>query len=221
MDGLKKPRKRLSLPGSQSGLKKIALKRLPRKEASLRRFLKGTGISPSQVETCPNITSVFPNRRSVLEALRFSQEPAAIAFLQVYDDAPSFDRNSIPFEAIALKSKANIAELLGAMMLSFQSYQAQKSAALVMDEHPGLVAASVKFAKKSRGIQDRKMLHEAVRFLPTPKGQSFNFNFGKPEDEKEDSGEATTPEVNELFPMITDRQEKWQADRSRMLEGEN
>lgn len=139
--------------------------------------------------------------------------------MQVYDETPVCDRKQISFEAVALKSRANIAELLGAMMLSFQSYQAQKSAALVMDEHPGLVAASVKFAKKYKGIQDRKMLHEAVRFLPTPKGQSFNFNFGKPEDDKDDSGAATAPEVNDIFPAITDRQEKWQADRSRMLEG--
>lgn len=183
------------------------------------RFLKGTKITPSQVETCPNISSVFPNRKSVLEALRFSQEPAAIAFLQVYDETPDGDRKNLPLEAVALKSQANFAELLGAMMLAFQAYQGQKSAALVMEEHPGLVAATVKFAKKSKGVQDRKMLHEAVRFLPTPKGQSINLNFPGNQNDKADEGEATSPEMDAMFPLITHREEKWQQDRTKLLEG--
>jgi hypothetical protein len=156
----------------------------------------------------------------VIDALRFSAAPAAIGFLQTYDATPSCDRRLLSFEAIALKCQANFAELFGAMMLAFQSFQAQKSAALVMGEHPGIVAASVKFAKKSKGIQDRKMLHEAVRFLPTPKGSSINFNFPGKESEPPDEGEATSPEMEALFPMITHREEKWQHDRSRMLEGD-
>jgi len=141
--------------------------------------------------------------------------------LQVYDETPERDRKQIPFEAVALKAGVGSAPLLGAMMLAFQSYQAQKSAALVMGEHPSIVAASVKFAKKSRGIQDRKMLHEAVRFLPTPKGQSINLNFGEKEKPEADEGPAESPEMDALFPMITNREEKWQADRSRVLEDGN
>jgi len=185
----------------------------------LLRFLKGTQISSSQVETAPNISSVFPNRKSVIEALRFSQEPEAIAFLQVYDETPERDRKQIPFEAVALKAGVGSAPLLGAMMLAFQSYQAQKSAALVMGEHPSIVAASVKFAKKSRGIQDRKMLHEAVRFLPTPKGSSINFNFpGDQEKPEADEGPGTEPEFYNLFPDISQKQEEWQRDRTKLLE---
>jgi hypothetical protein len=157
----------------------------------------------------------------VIDALRFSAEPSAIAFLQVYDKTPECDRKQISFEAMALKSKVNFAELLGAMMLAFQSFQAQKSAALVMGEHPSIVAASVKFAKKSKGIQDRKMLHEAVRFLPTPKGSNINFNFGDKEKPEADEGPLQEPEMDALFPLITNREEKWQTDRSRMLESKN
>jgi hypothetical protein len=184
------------------------------------RFLKGTGIKPSQVETAPNLSSILGQRTSVIDAMRFSQEPAIAAFLKVYDATPACDRKQIPFEAVALKAGCNFSELLGAAILSFRSVQAQKSAVLAMEAHPDLVTATAKFAKKSKGIQDRKMLHEAVGFLPTPKGQSINLNFGK-EEKSDADATATEPEVNELFPMITNRQEKWQADRSRMLESEN
>ena len=154
--------------------------------------------------------------------MRFSQEPAVIEFLKVYDSTPVCDRKQVPFEAVALKAQCNFSELLGAIILSFRSVQAQKSAVLAMGSHPDVVQATINDALSVKGAVAQKMLHEAVGFLPTPKGASINFNIGQPtEDKNEDQGEATAPEVNELFPMITEKQEKWQADRSRMLEGNN
>lgn len=170
----------------------------------------------------PNITSYFPTRRSVLDAIRFSEEPSVVSFLKVYDAIPSCDRKQISFEAIALKAHCNFAELLGAMMFSFKATQVQKSAMRALDAHPDLVSASIQDAMVPGAVQAKRMMHEAVGFLQTPKGPSINFNFGKPEDGKQnDASEATAPEVNELFPMITDRQEKWQHDRSKMLESGN
>lgn len=158
----------------------------------------------------------------MIEAIRFSQEPAVSAFLKVYDDTPACDRKQISFEAVALKAQVNFTELLGAMMFSFRSVQAQKSAAIAMEAHPGIVAASTKFARKPKGIQDRKMIHEAVGFLPTAKGQSINLNFGDQNPkESDDDAAAVEPQIDKLFPRITERQENWQADRSRMLEGGN
>lgn len=185
------------------------------------RFLRGTGIKPSQVESVPNISAYFPNRQSVLDAIRFSPEPAVAAFLEAYDSAPSEDRKHISFEAIALKAGCNVAELLGAMMFAFRSSQTQKSAMRALDAHPDLVNATILDAMVPGAVQAKKMLHEAVGFLPTPKGASINLNFGNREKDEADDGEPTAPEVNELFPMITERQEKWQADRSKMLEGGN
>ena len=218
-NGFQKQKTRLVLRGSLSGSKKVALKRLPRRDASLLRFLKGTGIKPSQVETAPNLTSFFPNRKSVIDAIRFSQEPSAISFLRVYDSAPERDRKQISLEAIALKAQCNFTELLGAMMFSFKASQVQKSAMRALDAHPDVVSATILDAMVPGAVQAKKMLHEAVGFLQTPKGASINFNFGHPEEEKQDNmAEATSLEVNELFPMITERQEKWQHDRSKMLE---
>lgn len=148
--------------------------------------------------------------------MRFSQEPSIAAFLKVYDKTPAFDREQLPFEAIALKARSNFTELLGAIILSFRSVQAQKSAVLAMEAHPRVVEATSKFAQQERGFQDRRMLHEAVGFVPTPKGASINFNFGQ--DEKPAPDQVSTPNYDELFPSISHKQEDWQKDRTKLLE---
>lgn len=204
---------------SRKGSNKLAVSRQPRAKAALSRFLKGTGIKPSQVENAPNLTSYFPNKKLVIEAIRFSQEPVVTDFLKIYDSTPVCDRKQISFEAMALKAEVDFNALLGAMMFSFTAMQKQKSAMIAMDAHPGIVSATAKFAKKAKHVQDRKMLHEAVGFLPTPKGQSINLNFPGSKDESPDSGDAASPEFDGLFPLITKKQEGWQADRSKMLEG--
>lgn len=219
MGGLMSDPPKPSRRASSKDSKKLALKHQPRAKAALLRFLKGTGIKPSHIETAPNLTSYFPNKKLVIDAIRFSQEPAVVDFLKVYDSTPVCDRKQISFEAIALKARVDFNALLGAMMFSFRHMTKTKSALIAMEAHPGVVAATAKFAKKAKHVQDRKMLHEAVGFLPTPKGQSINLNFPGTEKEAPDSGEAGSPEFDGLFPLITKKQEGWQHDRSKMLEG--
>jgi hypothetical protein len=222
-DGSTKNLKKLNLLASPSGSKKVTLRRLPRKDAALLRFLKGTGISPSQVETAPNLTAIIGKRTSVIESMRFSQEPSVVGFLKVYDQTPVCDRKQISFEAVALKAGCNFNELLGAIILSFRSVQAQRSAIIAMEHHPNVVEATVGYAMTEDGFKDRRMLHEAVGFVPTPKGASINVNFPgvATANSGDDDAAATEPEIDNVFPRITNKLEKWQADRSRMLEGEN
>lgn len=221
LNGLERSPKKRSLQGSNNGSRKLASKRLSRKSAALLRFLKGTGLKPAQIDTAPNLTSYFPNKKLLIEAIRFSPEPVVVNFLKVYDSTPICDRKQISFEAIALKARVDFNALLGAMMFSFRDMTKNKSALIAMEAHPGIVAATAKFAKKAKHVQDRKMLHEAVGFLPTPKGQSINLNFPGSKEDAPSGGDATEPEFDGMFPRITSRQEGWQADRSRMLEGEN
>lgn len=221
MTGSTKRRKTLNLPGSRNA--SIKLKRLPRKDAALLRFLKGTGLKPSHIDTAPNLSSILGKRSSVIDAMRFSQEQTVVDFLKVYDSTPVCDRKQIPFEAVALKARCNFSELLGAIILSFRSVQAQKSAVEAMALHPQIVAAGARVALTDGGVSDRKMLHEATGFLPTHKGTSINFNVGqngKP-DASEDDAAAVETDMEHLFPRTVRKQEEWQADRTRMLEGGN
>lgn len=159
--------------------------------------------------------------------MRYSRHPAILQFLDVWDDTPVADRKQIPFEAVALKAKVDIAELIGAYLLSFRTLQQQKSALIAMTHHPDVVEDTIEFAGRRDGISDRRMLHEAVGFLPTPRGLSITQNFAnlanqpEAETEPEKVETATAPDIEDIFPMINDREEKWQQSRQKLLEGTN
>jgi len=154
----------------------------------------------------------------VIDAMRFSSEPSIIAFLHVYDSTPVCDRKQIPLEAVVLKAKVDCNTLLGAIVMSYRSFQAQKVAMLAMASHPDVIKSTIKYAKMQHGERDRRMLHEAVGFLPTPKGASINFNFPQNQDEQEEAPEVDVPpDVDDLFPLVSSRQEKWQNNRQKLL----
>lgn len=150
--------------------------------------------------------------------MRYSSNPEVGKFLKVYDDTPKFDRDQIPFSAFAIKAGCNIPELLGAIVLCFRDYQAQKSAIKVMAAHPKVLDSTIMYAGMPGGERDRRMIHEMVGAIKTPKGTNINFNFGNdtPEPEKP---EDTPPEVNEIFPVINSKQEEWQGKRQKLLSG--
>jgi hypothetical protein len=116
----------------------------------------------------------------------------------------------------------NISELLGATLLAFKSLQSQKSALKVMNEHPEIVTKTIQFAKKKLGVADRRMIHEAVGFLPSPKGSSMNLNLNMGAAPKvpaaliEDS-----QEMEDVFPSISSNQQEWQTNKSKLLKETN
>lgn len=158
--------------------------------------------------------------------MRYSRHPAILQFLKTWDRISARDRLHIPFEAVALVAGVDIAELIGAYLLSFRTLQQQKSALKAMAGHPEVVEDTIRWASHRDGTADRKMLHEAVGFLPTPRGVSITQNFGQlpepPEEkDKEKLETATAPDIDDIFPQINDREEKWQDSRQKLLEGKN
>ena len=163
----------------------------------------------------------------MIDGMRFSEEPEIVSFLKVYDETPRCDRNRIPLEAFAMKAQVSFKGLCGAFMLCFRSIQIQTSAMVALREHPDVVESTAQFARLASGDRDRRMLHEAVGFLPTSKGASINFNFpGAEKEMPENEAPATddvlvAPDVNDLFPMINEKQEGWQQLRTKMLQEKN
>lgn len=151
--------------------------------------------------------------------MRFSSDPSVRQFLKIWDATPTCDRKQIPFEVIALKARVDVNQLIGAYIMSFRSLQAQKSSLKAMAAHPKLVDSTILYAGMPGGERDRRMLHEAVGFLPTPKGLTINQNFGANQESGDSPDEPPTQiEVDDLFPMINEKQEKWQANRTKLLE---
>ena len=194
----------------------------PRKLLALKRLFKGTSLTPELLAEAPQLP-LPDSRKDVIDAMRFSCEPSIISFLKTYDAIPSGDRAYIPLEAVVLKANLGFNELLGAIVMCFRSLQAQKSALMAMAAHPKVLNSTILYAGMPGGERDRRMLHEAVGFLPTPKGLTINQNFGgndgaKKDDESDDPGPV---EVNDLFPMINESQEEWQRNRTKTLEAKN
>jgi len=213
-------------PADSSSDLKIPKATLPRKQAALERIK----VPLDKIEQCPPLTPIFgtvPNAHLAIDSLRFSADPVAEKFLAVHDKIPSGDRRQlwdILVEAVVVKAglKLNeINELLGAMVRSFQSIQVQKSAMRAMAAHPGIVDKTIQFAKLPRGERDRRMLHEAVRFVPTPVGSTINLFPPHQDDKPSAVQDEGSPDVNEVFPMITETQQKWQDSRQRVLAAKN
>lgn len=157
----------------------------------------------------------------MIDAMRFSVEPSIISFLKTYDSIPVGDRRYIPLEAVALKSNVGFNELLGSIVMCFRSFQSQKSALMAMAAHPKVLNSTILYAGMPGGERDRRILHEAVGFLPTPKGLTINQNFGANQGDKGEPDEPETVEVNDIFPMINETQEEWQSNRTKMLEAKH
>lgn len=223
-NGLQRPKKQSA--ASSSDLKVPKSGALPRKQQALHRMK----VSLEKVEQCAPLTPIFgtvANAHAVIESLRFSADPVAIKFLAVHDKIPSEDRRKLwdlLIEAVAVKANlqlAEINELLGAMVRSFQSIQVQKSAMAAMAAHPGIVDKTIEFARLPRGERDRRMLHEAVRFVPTPVGSTVNVFAPHQDDKPNKPLDEGSPDVNEVFPMITDTQQDWQERRQKVLAAKN
>lgn len=201
-------------------------KSLPRKEAALRRF----HVDPEKLARTPEITSVLKNSfgsvKSAVQAIRHSNETTAIEFLAVYDEIPAGDRDYISIEAICLKANVLPSALLGSLFMACKDMKGKESALIAVLEHPGVLKKTVEYAKTPGGDRDRKMLHEAVGFLPTPKGGSINVNLlnGAPQFPRNPERPAPEPDEEnfaELFPSISPHLEEWSDNRRKLLSDGN
>jgi len=201
-----------------------------RKESALKRLLKNSHVTALQVREAPpveEILSYLGGRKKIIQAMRFSSEPCVHKLLKVYDSAPEYDRNKTPLEAFVLVAGVNPNELVGAVIMAFRTMQAQKSGLMVMKQHPQVLESTIKYAHLMNGSRDRQMLHQAVGFLPVAnsggRGSNINLNFGNPETPslaKNEDG-ITTPDINEVFPMISERLPAWQEARQKALKAKD
>jgi hypothetical protein len=197
-----------------------------RKKEALRRLK----IKPEQLESSPRITPMFKKAegglRAVLNAMRFSAADESIAaFLKKYDAIPAGDRGHVPWEAIALSAKIDLQRLTGAILFAMQAASVNTVKVIALSAHPLIMQKTIEFAQMPGGIKDRNTMHQALGFLPSPKGPTFigKAVFG-PGSSKETEGpvDATVfdgdDDIDELFPAPSDMQEKLVPIRQRLLE---
>ena len=195
--------------------------------------MKRLDIDPAEVALVPHepaeiLSRCFGGSRKTLPRKQIfafaavSNQPCAMAFMHALRDIKPADLKLLSLEAMCVRAKVNPVELLGAILMSAKSMKATESAMKAILAHPDVVDATVETALMPGmvGQADRKMLHEAVGFLPTKKGGGveINFGFGRPAEDRDEDSDADA-DWDEAFPQLGDNIQNWSSDKHRMLEG--
>ena len=172
------------------------------------------------LQSCFPSRNGFMNRSAILNYLAASKLPVAKQFLQTYRAIGKEDARRLPFEAICCKAEVSSLELFTAVVMGAKFLKAQQSALKAILAHPDVIDATVENAKKEFGFSDRKMLHEAVGFLPTKQGSNIAINLlNQTVSKDDDEGDEEEDRWQESFPLISDRLEKWSEQRRQLTDG--
>lgn len=209
--------------------KRIPKTRPPRKVSALERI----GVDLDDLEAAPRITDILASafstgkripRVQTVNFLAASPAPEARAFLEVYRELPIRDRESLPLEAICIKASVNPLAILGAVLMAAKNLKAQESALKAIMAHPDVIQSTIDAAKLigPNGTADRKILHEAVGFLPTKQGSNIAINLGMGAPQESDGEDDDDKAFDEAFGTpgeIGPQIEKWSENRRLLLEG--
>lgn len=204
-------------------------KGLVRKDAALRRL----GFKKQDLDSVPEISSILKSTmgsvKKAIAAMRFSNQACIQTFLDTYDAVPEGDREYLSLEAIALKAGVKTPELLGATLLSCKTLRAQESALIAMNSHRKVLKKTIEYAMEPGGHKDRQMLHEAIGFLPSPRGVNMSVNllggnpqYTEPKKEEPESGGdiiegSAEDDFVQAFPSVNGKLEEWSTDRNKLL----
>lgn len=191
-------------------------KPLARRDAALKRL----GVTEDQVLKAGNISSLLKHGKGgltgALEAMRLSPDLSIIRFLDKYDLIPMRDRESLPWEAIAIAAGVDLAQLLGSVIMAIQAHSNNAVKIIALSNHPDITRKRVEFAQLPGGVQDRTALDTALRFLPTVKGSTIVFNQTPAKPDPDDGGSAPLTiqpaddgrgeDLDHLFPALAKTQ---------------
>jgi hypothetical protein len=204
----------------RSSLRKIrdAGRNNRRKEA-----LRKINVTEIQIKAAPEFSEILKNcgggLTQALQCLRFSPDLTVQAFLEKYDTIPSRDRDSLPWEAIALSAEVDGTRLLGAAIMAIQNYSANTVKVLALSHHPNVMKARIASAMLvgRDGSRDRDAIDTGLGFLPTSKGATFIINPQQKKDDEDDGDEAIEGDLDHMFPSLSKTQDALVPVRSRMI----
>jgi hypothetical protein len=189
--------------------------------------LKRLGVTETQIQAGPDITSLLKQGRgglkAAMEAMRFSTDESVLEFVARHDAIPARDRISAPWEAIALAANVDVTHLLGAAILAIQAHSASAVKIIALSNHPLMMRKRLQFGAMIGGRHDRDAVDTGLGFLPQAKGSTFIINPGvrpKDEDEDEPEDDAREGDLDHLFPSVAKIQNKLMPMRARMIEAE-
>lgn len=175
------------------------------------------GVDETELKRAPQITNILKEAhgglKSVIAAMRFSRNGHIQAFLEEFDSGTDMDRRIVPWEAWAIVAKADIPQLLGAIVLALRDQSVNLVKILAISHHPAMVKARIKNAMKPGGVRDRNAIDTALRFLPAAKGPTIiALPGGTVVTEIDDTGEVDA-DPDTLFPDLSETHKLIEAGR--------
>ncbi len=196
-------------PKASQGKSRAMVRRALRDEA-----LQKYQIDPVHVDLAPKLSAILEESKggldAVLDAMRFSNAPTIVAWLAAYDAADDWERRHMPWEGWSLVAGVDPMRLLADIMFALREGSVNLVKILAITNHPDIMRARIKQAKRPEGERDRHALDTMLGALPTPKGPTFIGKFyqaqgaGGPQD---DAGvDPKDVDVNDLFTSLATTQ---------------
>jgi hypothetical protein len=133
------------------------------------RALTKLGVSADQLANTPKIMPLLEDNRgslrTVLEAMRFSQDPVVQCFLAKRDSLGVWARENTCWEAIALAAGIDLLHLLGAALLARREHTITAGKVIAMSYYPEVVKKRIEYANLPGGWRDRDALDKLVGLL--------------------------------------------------------
>lgn len=178
-------------------------------------------------------------RSQIINYLDASGLPVGRAFTACWRSMRAADVEKLPIEAICVAARVSPLEVFAAIVMGVSNLKKQESALKAVLAHPEVVDATIRAAisgppvlvdgkpvKDKNGEYlrldngshlDRKILHEAIGFLPTRKGSEVEINFfGRKADKEDDEPDNDEQAWDDAFPSISGSLEKWSEDRRNL-----
>jgi hypothetical protein len=132
------------------------------------------GITPEQMRGVPRIAPLLEpvegGIERIVEALRWSEDCTAVAFLNKYDSVPQADLKHLSVEEICVAAGVEPTQLLSLAVDGLMHISLNMAKLQVFSSLPGIMRATIKSALKDKGWRDRRLIFQALGFLPVPSG---------------------------------------------------
>jgi hypothetical protein len=183
---------------------------ITKRNSTVPRFLAACAklsISPSDIVHQPLVgqyitTKLHFTESVMVDYLRMSDKPDAIAFLTAYDSdtLTDRDRDVLPIEAYCLAASISPMSLLEILVGTLVRLGAHESAAIAAIHQPMVVAKTVEQALDGH-VGSQNILHKATGFLPSPKGSQTTIQIQQ--SQSQDQKQAAIPAVPAPPPELT------------------
>lgn len=189
------------------------------------------GIRQAELLLAPEIEDLLGSMalgglKTCLQAMRYSQDPIIVQFLEKFDKATGKERRDLHWQGFVLACGLDFRTFVGSVIMAVREYSVNQVKLLALTQHPEIMKARIANAKSPKGVKDRDAIDTMLGALPSPKGATFiNKQYiapgkngaGKEEPDDDDTIDAEDVDLDTLFPPLQDTQKLIEKSGTKLL----